>query len=1847
MGLKTDFNQSPYFDDFNAGKNFHRVLFKPAVAVQARELTQLQTILQNQIERFGNNILTEGTIIQGGNFVEESSLPYVKLLDIATNTSGAEVATDVNQYVNLKAVGLTNDVEAIIIATEYGLESQSPNLSTLFVKYTKSKVRNGENIKTFVAGEAIQLYSQDANGNYTIPYHTVTVATASVDNAPIGKGYGVRCGNGIIYQKGHFIRFTDALTIVSKYSNAPDGVVVGFETVEEIVDSNADSSLLDNANGFNNENAPGADRLKLSPGLVVKTIEEANADDTFFAIQEYANGKVVRRKLTTQYNKIEKEMERRTSEESGDYVVNRFDVSVQTDTANTSNLKVVIDPGIAYVDGMRVELLNAIDLSLPDANTFATVRNQDINTNYGNYVVVNNLSGKFDAVNLELVRFYRSADLVNPIGSGRVRAVTKQSNGYYRLYLTGISMNSSTYTFADTDVITSVSSSGTANPVKTGGITVLRDASFTRMFFPTGKSFIKSVIANQTDFVYRTNSSSTINSNTVTLTVSSPDKFPYTLNSALNSDELLDLIVIANASVGPISAGESIGINSASLDSTGQILTIQLAKNPGGNLVVNSYYNVKKGQASIGTKTLRTMYVKVQANTHTAGVDGPWSLGVADPYQLVGVWRGTSSTTWSTLETNATNESSTNEVTEYFKIDENNFDGSCALAAIKKKRPITIGTNDKLIFKVKVFEKTAGTGHFFTVDSYPIDDVSIPLPSDKIRTEHVPSYAANDGTVYDLRDVIDLRPHASNTAAYATLASSATINPSAVNTFSGVVTPAPNETIETSYQYYLGRNDIVIIDKNGNFELITGTPAENPSYPKEPNKGMLLARISVPPFPTLSTAAANRLNKPAYGVAVASNQTQRYTMKDIAGIDQRIKNLEYYTSLSLLETSAKDFLVTDADGNDRFKNGIFVDNFENLYLADVRGGEFAAAVDPTVKDVTPRIRQYPLQLKLKSSTNVTNNASKFTTLNWKSQALPSVSQPFATSVKNCTTSFYNYNGKMSINPAYDSGPDTKIAPDVNFSIDLARPFIEFTEGLAEIIPLLATNGTEITSNNGDGTISLRNTTSTQITTAELTSSRGQAVTREVGDFVRDVSFQPFMRAKTIQVRAVGLRPNTRYYFFFDGKAIIGNEGLALVAPGEMNEAGEIKRTADWGTAVMSDEKGKLYAVVYIREGKFYVGDRKLEIMDVNTIESRDAATSYASAIYSAYNFSVTKSGLSSTTRPPQFELETTVETITRRGGSDPVAQTFIIDGSLSSDTDVFVTELDLYFARKSRNGKGVGVQIREVVNGYPSGKALPFSSVHLDVDEVNAPTMLSGDPDGNRATRVTKVVFEGPVALKVNTEYAIVIAPDGNDPDYLVWICRTGEADVDTGKYVTQDSNAGVLFTSTNNRTWTPYQNENLKFTLYAANFTSKTGTVNLTNADHEFFTIENVSGKFEDGEDVFPLKTSFAAGTISVTSGSNVVTGSGTAFLTTYQVDEYIVIKNGSSYQARKIKSIASNTSLQTNAAFVITASGMNHYSAPVGRLTYVNSAEPPRMILEDSTAKNVAGLKFAVGQTLYGESSGATADIESVDDLPISYVQPNIYRTNFTKTRTTLQGQALWNGSEEVSRDLNFNSTNYLTDDQYFIRSKSNSPSTSSFVLSVSLDNVSTSNEPDTSPVIDHEISSVVVAEYLVNSANTSNDIDGSELIGQGNAQAKYVSKVITLADGLDAEDMRVILGAYRPTGTEIRVYARFKSATDTRPMNNIEWTRLHLKPESDTTSSRANRYDYREYEYQLSTESKTVGQGAWDNNGVINYIANIDGSNVRFKDYKFFAIKIVMLANGHNVVPRLKDVRALALS
>lgn len=1836
MGLNTDFNQSPYFDDFDETNNYHRVLFKPAVAVQARELTQLQTILQNQIERFGNNILTEGTIVQGGNFVEEENLAYVKVRDLAITSSGAETPTDINLYVGMKAVGQTTGLEAVVIATEYGLESQTPNLNTLFVKYTKGAVSGNLNISKFSATEEINLYAKDGvTGSYsTTLFHKLTAAgnvSGETSTTAVNNGYGVRCGEGIIYQKGHFIRFTDALTIVSKYSNAPDGVVVGFKTAESVVDYNSDSSLLDNANGFNNENAPGADRLQLIPSLAVLTTAEAALDDTFFSVQEYVAGRVVRRKTGTQYSTISRTMEQRTVEESGNYVVNKFPVRVGQSLTDANNLSVYIGKGLGYVEGRRVELLNEISIDIPEANTTSSVAGQNINANYGQYVIVNGYTGKFDFTSFESVNIKNSGGTT--IGTAKIRSVTRESTGVYRLYLFAIKMNSG-YSFKDARTIAAPTSGGSANTVLVSNNSVLVDSSFSRMFFETGKPFVSTVTSS--NYVYRTSATQTVgaNTNVFTITPVDSDTFPYT--GALTSDQIKDIIVVSNssatASPSNISIGEVLEVTSASV--SGSVLTPVLTKTPASSINITVYFNAERAGA-INTirnaKTLETVYVKINANTNVGTTTGTYSLGLPDVYSLEGVWKVASGVADATLEGYATSNSASSNFTSYFKLQARQFDDYYGLSGVALKKSLTIGANDKLIAKVKVFKKDANAGHFFIVDSYPVDDTSATLAADKIRTENIPAYTADNGVKYYLRDVIDLRPYATSTASYSLTASGATLNPSSAEAFTVGKFIAPNAIVDTNFSYYQGRNDIVIIDKNGEFSVIQGTPSDHPAYPQEPTKGMVLARMNITPFPSLPSSQANAVKKPDYGIAITSNQTKRYTMSEIGGIEKRLGNLEYYTSLSLLETSARDFMVTDSTGANRFKNGIFVDNFDDLTLADVNGGEFAAAIDPSNLDIHPKFRQHSLGLKVSSTTNVTNFNDVAVTLPKTDYYLESTSQAYATNYKNCVTSYYSYTGKMSITPGYDSGPDTVKAPDVNINIDLATPFIEFTEALSEIIPLTRTDTQRISRRVN------------QVTTTTLETGAGEAVTNKIGDFVTDVNFSSFMRSRNVSVYIVGLRPLTRFYFFFDGKDV--NQYVAKAKlDTTVSESNPFVATSEFGGQVItSDANGVVTAIFRIPAETFYVGDRVLEVLDVPDIASRDAATSTANATYSGFNFSASKTTLSTTTRPPAFNIERTVTNVRTRRRSDPVAQTFTIDKDASSDTDVFVSKIDLYFAKKSNVGAGVGIQIREVTNGYPDGNEIPFSSVYLTASQVNAPT--ASVANNTTAYGATTVTFKAPIALKTDTEYAIVIAPDANDPDYLVWICRTGGVDVDSNLAVTQDTNAGMLFTSTNNKTWTPYQNENLKFKLYGSRFTTSTGTLKLTNKDHEFLSVQNVTGGFLGGEYVFTDKTSgFATGTVSIVSGNTTVNGSGTTFLSSYTAGEAIVVKIGATapyaYQVLKIKSIQSNTVMTLQDVPTVTETGnATHYQTAVGNLIEVNNGDPQMIILENSTAD--ATTKFAGNTNIVGASSLASASLTAVSNLPVSYIQPAIYRTNFTQTSTTLRASKLYNGvNENGSKNLAFNDTNYLYESTYYIKSKSNDPISSGFELEVTLKNNSASTK-DTSPVIDHEISSVLLAEYVVNDI-AANDITERGRVGA--ASSKYVSKMVQLADGMDASHVRVLIGAYKPVNTELRVYVKFQSFTDIRSFGEVEWTELALKAETDARSSTANRYDYRDFEYYLGTTSKAAGEGAWDNSGTINYI---DPTGAIYTNFKYFAVKIVMESTGHNVVPRVKDLRALALT
>ena len=1876
MGITTDFNVSPYYDDFNEDKNFHRVLFKPAVAVQARELTQLQTILQNQIERFGENILKEGSIVKGGNFVESRNLAYVKILDLQSN--GQPVV--MTNYQNLYALGSVTGVKAFVETFKIGLESQSPDLNTLYVKYLGASTKAGfTNVKVFQPGESIQLYTDRALTNLAYTVVAATNAADAVGLAPVGYCYSTKCSDGIVFQKGHFVRFDSQITIVSKYNTAPDGVVVGFQTAESIVNSGNDTSILDNANGFNNFNAPGADRLKLTPILTTLTLAQAEADETFFAIQEYDNGRLVRRNNTTQFNSIEKLIAQRTVEESGNYSLQDFRVGAQQSVSNTYLLEAVCGAGIAYVEGKRVEILGSITVDMPKANTFVTASQQDVLANYGNYIVVGKVNvagantfylGNFDFKTQQTVNLYGntsiatstsslSAPVGDIFGTAKVRAVTRDgtSNDNFRIYLFDIKMNSGK-NFSDVKSIYDASPAAVANLILENGKAVLKDGSFKSLIFPVGKSAIKTVTSN-TDYIFRTSSTVTFaNTGLGSITVTEPAGaiFPYGASATLGTDSRADIMVIMNETVDSYNQGTSMVISSANTNSSASTLNIQLADTSIGeaNFSTTVYYNLKLQNVLPTGKTLETVYVKFA--TDTVGTSGIYSLGLPDVVSIEQI----------TESTNADYTTGAVDRTTEFTLVKNDNEEFYGISYIKKKRSFTVTSGKYILVKLKVFKK-ATTGEygqsFFSVTSYPIDDTTATLPANKIRTQDIPVFETNDNRLLYLRDHIDFRPFAANTVAYATTSGTATVltanlasvsnttlNMSFGNSNLNLI--APNKILEATYEYYLARKDLFIIDENGRFTLIQGEPSENPTAPNPPNLGMILATYSIPPYPSLPSAVANKAGKPDYGVGITTEKHRRYTMGDIGAIEKRVENMEYYTVLNALEKSSADLVVTDSAGLDRFKNGILVDNFDNLQIANIKDSNFKAAIDPAYSELTPRFRKYNIDLKVVSgsNTNVTDFGEGITLTKTDKKF---IDQPYATNFRNCVTGLWNFAGTTTLFPEYDGAPEVITAPDVNISFDNTAMLRDIIDSIGEFVPLSNVKRKVVSETSEREGRTTTTTTKTKVTKNSLEVKPGKKSVQEVGDFVTDFDFKPFLRERDVRILSEGLRPDTRFYFFFDGKNV--NTSVVPAKQGATRRISDLVRAGRFGISheIFSDSKGVLRAIFRVPADTFYVGDRVLTILDVDDLNSIEAATSSSKATYRGYNFSVEKTGLQVTTRESSIEkvstsrIDTDVVQVTSRA-HDPIAQTFTIDEDMSSDSAVFATKIDLYFKDKSPT-LGVTVQLRNTVNAYPGPEIVPFSSIHLESEDVNV------SDDGSLATTIT---FDAPVALKTGEDYCVVVLPDQSNPDYLIWLAKTGLEDVRTGLKITTDSASGTLFTSTNNKAWTPYQDENLKFKLYKANFTNTTGSFEMTNRDHEFFTVSSYSGKFKRGEKVF-VQSSPLTGTISANTTSRTITGTGTTFNDNFIVGDNLVYVDGTDYQVLEIVSKTNNTSLTVKEFPSSANASANYFKTVTGNVDYFNtSGNPTRLILENSSAR--AGLVFgntAGSNVIVGADSGATATVATVDNIPVSYLQPQFYRTNFTRTKSTLSATVLSNGTSNYltgATNIDFDDNKYFNNTATFIKSKSlevtNDGGVKSFVLKMNLTNNSPSTR-DTSPFIDHQISTADIYEYLIN-----NDLTDENTNVEGAASSKYISRTVELADGLDAEDIKIWLTAYKPPTSNITVYAKFKNSADATPFEQIPWTKLQSEDRTNFTSSNANRFDFREFQYSLGTtgfqsDGTTVVTDATAGGSAIlkdgTTFKYIDASGAVYTNYKYFAVKIVLTSASHAKIPRVKDMRALALA
>jgi len=373
--MPIDFNINPYNDDFEADNgprenNYMRILFKPGYAVQARELTQLQSAIQNQIKLFGNHIFTDGTQIVGGHLTYDNSVISVQLEDQFNNDD-----VDLSDFDGVLIANDTgaNNKRAKVIAVD-----DSQEYKTLMIRY----LRGAE----FVDGETIKV----------LPGNSPKATLIAANSTNVGSVISIN--TGVFYVNGFFVHVPEQTIVLDPYSETPT-YKIGLEIDENIVDESADSTLLDPAQESFNYQAPGADRYQFNLVLAKRTLDSID-DSSFFELLRIENGVITKQVKYPIYSEIERTLARRTFDESGNYTVYPFKVYPDEHPSDSTKFLLQAEPGKAYVKGFEFETVGITPIEVDRARTTETVTDYDLSLEFGNYITVKNFysgnNGIFD-----------------------------------------------------------------------------------------------------------------------------------------------------------------------------------------------------------------------------------------------------------------------------------------------------------------------------------------------------------------------------------------------------------------------------------------------------------------------------------------------------------------------------------------------------------------------------------------------------------------------------------------------------------------------------------------------------------------------------------------------------------------------------------------------------------------------------------------------------------------------------------------------------------------------------------------------------------------------------------------------------------------------------------------------------------------------------------------------------------------------------------------------------------------------------------------------------------------------------------------------------------------------------------------------------------------------------------------------------------------------------------------------------------------------------------------------------------------------------------------------------------
>jgi len=1839
--MAINFNQSPYYDDYSDEKDFYRILFRPGFAVQARELTQLQTILQKQVGRFGNHIFKEGSIVAGGQLTYSRDVRHLKLQATvgATQINGSNLT-------NKNLVGDTSGARIYVIKG-FPIEGADPNT---IIGTTLNGI-------SFVGGEDL---IDEATG--------ATVATIEATSF-FGDSSLISINDGVFYVKGTFVFLTPQTIALDKYSNN-NSYIVGLNIVENIITSETDSSLLDNAQGSYNFTAPGANRFKITLTLS-KTSLATIASDDFIEIARISSGNFIKRVSYPTYGEIEKTLARRTFDESGDYTVKPFKVAV-TDhvNGNTSLFSLAIDPGKAYVKGFEYQNIATEFVDLDRSQDVRQVLDELVATQHGNYLHINAAKGfvdvsAFDQVELHNIVSANTMTDGTKLGTARVKYLkfdeetssTSVGNNEFKLYLMDIRLSNGAVANIKSVVIRSGNTVITRSDVdieskvnnNANNDTILSDTNFRPLLFQLPSEAVKTVRDDsgtvQTSYNFqRSFKNVTFTSGSATITTASAaERFLPGTGTLSNASKQINFNVVCKNSTSSQFANNEIirfdfGSRSIIVNASGGspgTATLSVA-NAAASFVADIVAAIRVTNLQERTKTLTSGNTVIATPSTTPG--GNNSVLHSDVYELdyVGDLRQTITSTGAntysftftptqantvvvrvagtekTFNTHYTANSSTitftvgnvpsvsqeiklyNDITTRYSLDTGQRDAFYDHGAVILNKNAVPPTGTELYAKFQYFAHS-GAG-YLSVDSYT--DISY---------EEIPTFISPSiGAVYNLRDTIDFRPRRADNDLNIEFA------------LNGGQIPDPDGSIEASWQYYLPRIDKLVLTKDREFRILKGISNEVPVPPLDTEDGMTLYVLE---YPAYSFSPRD--------VAIDYIENKRYTMRDIGRIEKRLENLEYYTALSLLEKQARDEAIVDASNVEIFKNGILVDPFAGHSVGDVTNIDYQCSIDFSNRELRPSFASdnYRFTANTAGLSN-TQRTGNLVTLTYSNTSV--IEQPLATKSLNVNPfNVPNWTGTLLLNPPSDTWFDTETRPEVLVNLTGSNDAWEaIGQALVDLrAPGFGTqwndwqtiwSGEEVIDNEivtrSRTSGAFRTTTTINRSTVEATALQSRTgitttlaprtITTSLGNRVVNVSVIPFIRSQGVLAIARGMKPSTRVYPFFDNINV-----TSFVTP-----ANKISLSSVSGT--FRDTEGNFETVVGTTSGArgivvLFEGTRTaIQIANVtNTFLNGETITGLTSgATGTITGITVGSAGGALNTN-----------------SSGEIAVVFTIPNTTQ---------------QRFRTGERLFRLLDTPTNTLSSATTRaesPFQALGIlqTVESLSVSTRVPVIRNIN--------VGEGRVLSDVFTRDQTI----GTTQQFIGWVDPLAQTFlVDPTAYPN-----GIFTTSI--RIFFKTKDSALPVTLQIRptvnGYPSSSTVIPFSEviklpADVNISDSPNVSTAGTYTEFTFPSPVYLPPGEYAI-----------------------VLLSNSIKYEV---------------------------YVAEIGQpklnSTEIVSDQPYAGSLFKSqngstwTPEQNEDLMFVIRKAVFSSSGTALFDLEA-PDATFQYDLFNVTGSNLVFSNNRID----WSyktTSNTGTFDSSFTNYTFNSNRTFSSRRRITGSSTGTIKLNASL----VTSSSDISPVIDitrlnvtlvkNQINNLPVEDVVITSGgsgylgnptvsitgvgsgavatatrtgNTVSSItvstpgsgyfttpsititptsggngavaiiSGETDASGGNALARYITRRVTLADGFDAQNLNVVFSAYKPVGVEIFVYYKVLAAEDNSTFDNRPYVVMNQFTSSTARSTAEN--EFLEFKYVPSATP-------------ISYES--------YTKFKTFAIKIVMSSSNPTVVPRIRDLRVLAL-